>query len=247
MNDFLDLPIVVGGWFAKVWLVFCLTGWRQTASCSNSKTKCPSISCVDSHVDVVTRLSFDMRVVIIPGMGCTPVKSSNWYSWFKKEVDKRERFSECILRNFPDPYACRESRWIPFLENEIGFDNETILVGHSSGASCAMRILEKLGQNEEASKLKGVILVAAAYTDLGDEDERRSEYFNRPWNWDAVKKGAEKIHLFHGGNDHLIPVAEARYIASQLEGDNFVYTEKPRGSHFFQPFQELLDVLDRRF
>ena len=83
-----------------------------------------------------------MKVVIIPGMGCTPVASSNWYTWFKKEIDSRDRFQECVLQDFPDPYACRESRWVPFVVEEIGIDKDTILVGHSSGASCVMRILE---------------------------------------------------------------------------------------------------------
>ena len=130
-----------------------------------------------------------MKVVIIPGMGCTPVASSNWYTWFKKEIDSRDRFQECVLRDFPDPYACRESRWVPFVVEEIGIDKDTILVGHSSGASCVMRILESRADEP----IKGAILIATAYTDLGDDDERRSEYFNRPWNWDKISKGADKI------------------------------------------------------
>eukprot|EP00545_Synedropsis_sp_CCMP1620_P010010 CAMPEP_0119013664 /NCGR_PEP_ID=MMETSP1176-20130426/8717_1 /TAXON_ID=265551 /ORGANISM="Synedropsis recta cf, Strain CCMP1620" /LENGTH=186 /DNA_ID=CAMNT_0006966769 /DNA_START=61 /DNA_END=621 /DNA_ORIENTATION=- len=183
-----------------------------------------------------------MKVVIIPGMGCSPVAQSNWYSWFASQM--KERSIDCVLRDFPDPNQCRESIWIPFLLEEIGIEPETtIVVGHSSGAACAMRLLEKnLG-----APLKGAILVAAAHTDLGDADERRSEYFSRPWKWNNIREGAEQIVCFHGTDDHLIPVAEARHIAEKLEGDTFRYHEMDGMSHFFQPWQKLLDVFDETF
>ena len=97
-------------------------------------------------------------------------------------------------------------------------------------------------------KLRGAILVAAAYTDLGDAHEARSEYFSRPWDWDKMKTtGAQDIVCFHGEDDHLIPVAEARHIASKLKGDNFEYMELPSASHFFEPWPEILEVMDRKF
>ena len=93
--------------------------------------------------------------------------------------------------------------------------------------------------------LKAAILVAAAYTDLGDEHERRSEYFSREWDWNAMKQGAQTIVCFHGTNDHLIPVAEARYISEMLQGDNFEYYEMEGKSHFFTPWAEILNVFDK--
>lgn len=180
-----------------------------------------------------------MRIVLIPGMGCYPVSQSNWYSWFAAEMNKRPSV-KCVLRDFPDPNKCRESIWVPFITEEIGLDEDTIIVGHSSGAACAMRLLE----SPNVPKLRGAVLVAAAYTDLGIESERRSEYFNRPWDWDGMKLGANKIVCFHGDDDHLIPVDEARYIADKLKGDTFEYREMKGKSHFFNPWHELLDVVD---
>lgn len=171
-------------------------------------------------------------------MGCSPVATSNWYSWFASEMRKKPGL-EVVMKDFPDPNRCRESIWIPFIKNEIGLDEQTILVGHSSGAACAMRLLE----NHDV-KLRGAILVAAAHTDLGDEGERLSEYFNRPWNWDKMKLGADFIHCFHGNDDHLIPVKEARYIAEKMRGKNFQYTEMSGVSHFFHPWEEILAVVD---
>jgi predicted alpha/beta hydrolase family esterase len=180
-----------------------------------------------------------MKIVLIPGMGCSPVATSNWYSWFASEMRKKPGL-EVVMKDFPDPNRCRESIWIPFIKNEIGLDEQTIIVGHSSGAACAMRLLE----NDDV-KLRGAILVAAAHTDLGDEGERLSEYFNRPWNWDKMKLGADFIHCFHGNDDHLIPVKEARYIAEKMRGKNFQYTEMSGVSHFFHPWEEILAVVDK--
>mmetsp|Transcript_5357 Transcript_5357/g.9097 ORF Transcript_5357/g.9097 Transcript_5357/m.9097 type:complete len:188 (-) Transcript_5357:210-773(-) len=183
-----------------------------------------------------------MRVVICPGMGCDT--TSNWYQWFRGEMKQRKYVTECVLRDFPDQPKCRESKWIPFLLDDIGVDRNTVVVGHSSGAACAMRLLES---DKVDGPLRGAILVAAAHTDLGDEWEAQSEYFNRPWDWAKMKTGADFIHLFHGTDDHLIPVREARHIAEMMDNNNFQYSELPGKGHFFYPWQELLDVMDQRF
>jgi len=184
-------------------------------------------------------------------MGCTPVATSNWYSWFAHEMRQRSGVTECVLRDFPDPYQCKESVWTPFVTNDVGLDEDTIIVGHSTGAACAMRLLESepkraamVSTTPSSTSLRGVVLVAAAYTDMGVESERRSEYFNRPWNWEKMKQGANKIALFHGTDDPLIPVAEARFIAEKLKGDNFEYYEMMGASHFFNPWNEILEVVD---
>jgi uncharacterized protein len=156
-----------------------------------------------------------MRVILIPGMGCTPIETSNWYSWFRDQVQLRSTSAECDLYQYPDPYKCRESIWMPFVRSKILDPTETIIVGHSSGAACAMRLLEQYGK--EKTPVRACILVAAAYTDLGDDGERESEYFNRPWEWEHIQQGCTTpIILFHGTDDPLIPVEEARYIAQQF-------------------------------
>ena len=95
----------------------------------------------------------------------------------------------------------------------------------------------------------GCILVSAAWTDLGDDNERLSGYFNRPWEWAAIKGNAQFIHQFHSDDDHLIPITEARHIAQNLqvaEGRaEVVYEELQGHSHFFSPFQNLLQAINR--
>jgi predicted alpha/beta hydrolase family esterase len=115
------------------------------------------------------------RIVIVPGMGCTPVRECNWYAWLQDQLEKdpTDRFT-VILEDMPDPHAARESHWVPFIRNSLKIDEKTILIGHSSGCEAIMRLIEK-------EKVRGVILVAACHTDLSDENEKASEYYDRPW------------------------------------------------------------------
>jgi pimeloyl-ACP methyl ester carboxylesterase len=68
--------------------------------------------------------------------------------------------------------------------NDLALGPDDVVVGHSSGALLAMRLLE--GER----KIKGAVLVACAHTDLGDENERASEYFDLPWQFDKMKNNA---------------------------------------------------------
>lgn len=174
-----------------------------------------------------------MKVILLPGMGCTPVADVNWYSWFADEM--RARNLDCHLSDFPDPMKCRESVWVPHVKSLIADMDDTILVGHSTGASCAMRLLEQINP-------AGTILVAAACTDLGDEAERESEYFSRPWDWETMKT-KRNVVMFHGDDDPVIPVAEARCIKEKM-GEGVDYREMKGKQHFWKKWPELLEAVD---
>ena len=118
----------------------------------------------------------------MPGNGCSGnVRDANWYGWAEDEIRKMGIFDEVILRNMPDPVGAKESIWLPFVKDELGADKNTVIIGHSSGAVAAMRLLE-------TTPLRGVVLVAACHTDLGDAGERAAGYYSRPWEWESMKK-----------------------------------------------------------
>lgn len=116
------------------------------------------------------------RVVLIPGNGVYDVRSAMWYpsviDTLAKEVhaDTKERLfpGGGVLRNFPDPLYAHENNWIQFMRDDIQINEDDVVIGHSSGAAAIMRYIE-------THKVKGVVLVSAYYTDLGDETEVRLE------------------------------------------------------------------------
>ena len=158
------------------------------------------------------------------------------YAWLDAEL--RKRGHESICDNWPDPHVCHQSIWLAHVRDELKADENTVIVGHSTGALLAMRLLE-------TTDVYGAILVAAAHTDLDDPHEKASGYFETEWDWEAMKSHAQFIHQFHSSDDHLIPVSEARFVAERLQGENHEYEELAGYSHFFEPFQPLLDCVDK--
>ncbi|OQR83535.1 hypothetical protein ACHHYP_14575 [Achlya hypogyna] len=153
------------------------------------------------------------KVLIVPGNGCTPVEACNWYAWLADKV--REANVEVVLRSMPDPYVARESIWLPFIKGEMGCDEHSIIVGHSSGAEAAMRLAE-------TTKVHGLILVSACVTDLGDANERASGYYARPWEWAQIKANCDWIVQFGSPDDPFLPGAEQNEVAAGL-GSEFHY------------------------
>lgn len=59
------------------------------------------------------------------------------YPWLAYQLE--EHGIPTILTNFPDPVNARESIWKSFVCDVLQADENTILIGHSSGAACSMR------------------------------------------------------------------------------------------------------------
>ena len=165
------------------------------------------------------------RVIILPGNGCPEdsIRECNWYGWMEDELKNSNQFSEVILHDMPDPMEAKETIWIPFIKEKLKVDENTIVIGHSSGAVACMRLLE-------TTKLLGCILVCTCYTDLGDENERISGYYNRPWDWELIKKQTNWILQYHSNDDPCIPISEANYVADKLSSE---YKTSSNRSHFF--------------
>lgn len=173
------------------------------------------------------------KIAIIPGNGAGDVFCANWYGWMHKKLNQISGVS-CDLRNMPDPVIAKETVWLPFMHEEMACDETTIIIGHSSGAEAAMRYSEKY-------PVKGIILVSACVTDLGDDNERASGYYNRPWEWQKMKSNTAFIVQFGSTDDPFIPWKEQQQVADGLESEFKKYNDK---GHFMNTsFPELLNVV----
>ncbi len=179
-----------------------------------------------------------MKVILLHGNGGSSAKEI-WFPYIKRELETLS--IEVIARDFPDAYIAREKFWLPFLKNELHADDQSILIGHSSGAVAAMRFAEK-------NKIFGSVLVGACYTDLGDAVERESGYFNRPWDWESIKKNQNWIIQFASIDDPYIPVEEARVVHKQLDTQYYESTDRGHfgGDINMTEFPELLEALKKK-
>jgi hypothetical protein len=60
----------------------------------------------------------------------------------QEQLVQSSLFSDVVLRDMPDPFGAKESEWVPFLLQKCGVDANTLIIGHSSGAEAAMRLME---------------------------------------------------------------------------------------------------------
>ena len=179
-----------------------------------------------------------IRAILIHGNGNSK-PTDNWLPYLKKELEKLE--IEVNAPQFPDTELARSSYWLPFLQNELKPDSNTIIVGHSSGAIAAMRYAE-------THQILGSVLVGAYYTDLGIEAEKLSGYFDSPWKWENIKKNQKWIIQFASVNDPWIPIKEAVVVRDCLQTD---YYESPDQGHFGgdyykETFPELLESIKKK-
>ncbi|XP_069463637.1 serine hydrolase RBBP9 [Ambystoma mexicanum] len=175
------------------------------------------------------------KAVIVPGNGGGNIESCLWYGWTKKRLNKIPNF-QCLLRNMPDPYTAREEIWLPFMESELQCDDQTIIIGHSSGAAAAMRYAE-------THKVFAIILVSAYTSDLGDPIEQESGYFNRPWQWEAIKSNCRYIVQFGSTDDPFLPWSEQQDVADGLGAELHKYLD--RGHFQNTEFHELISVVQK--
>lgn len=177
-------------------------------------------------------MSASKRAVIIPGNGCDEgadgLDDCMWYPWMAERL--RALGYEIILSGFPEPVRATESVWKGFVQELLSkcgdgspLGKDTLVVGHSSGAACALRLMEE-------HPVGACLLVSAYDSDLGDRLERESGYFSRPFNFEAMQKNTNgKIVQFHSKNDHLVPVEVARALNAKLKCP---YVEMADDGHF---------------
>ena len=175
-----------------------------------------------------------IKAILIHGNGgCTA--GDIWLPWVEREL--RALGIDVINHTFPDNIKARAEFWLPHLEL-LDADENTILIGHSSGAVAAMRYAE-------THRLLGSILVAVCHTDLGDSFEAASGYYTAPWQWQRIRDNQEWIAVYSSTDDPLIPIAEQRFVATQLKCSHFEFTDR---GHFIdtRQFPEIVELVRRK-
>ncbi|MCK4634276.1 MAG: alpha/beta hydrolase [Candidatus Aenigmarchaeota archaeon] len=157
-----------------------------------------------------------MKAMIIPGNDNTLI-TSNWYQYVKNGLEKLGL--EVIAENMPDPKLARKEIWISFIKKKLCNAEDSILIGHSSGAVAVLKFLED-------NKCKLAILVGAYHSHLNNDLEKKSGYFDEPWKWNQIKNNAEKIIIFASKDDPYIPISEPRLIKEKTNAEYHEYKDE---------------------
>lgn len=176
------------------------------------------------------------RMVFVHGNQTTHW-SLAWAGWLKIELEKLG--FETFFETMPDSILARAEYWLPFLKDHVKVGEQDVVIGYSSGATAAMRYAED-------NKILGSILVSPCYTDTGDELEKQSGYYDKPWQWGKIKSNQKKIALLWGDDDPYITQDEFAFIVKQLDP---VRLKIAGGKHFIEQdkFPELLQYVKRTY
>lgn len=142
--------------------------------------------------------------------------------WLKQELISLG--FEVRFETFPDSIIGRKNYWFEFMEEYLKVGENDIIIGWSTGAIAAMKYAE-------SHKIKGSILISPYYTDLGDDLERQSGYFDSPWQWDRIISNQGKIAVIYGDDDPYIPQDEFEFVGDKL---NATKIKVVKGEHFIE-------------
>ncbi len=143
--------------------------------------------------------------------------NDNWFLWLKKELENREY--TVWLPQLPNSERPNVDTYNKFLlsNKDFIFDDETIIIGHSSGAVEILSLLDNFNNNQH---VKAIYLVSAFKDDLGWESLK--DLFLKEFNFENIKAHSGKFILFHSDNDPYCPIEHAKYLSSKLNGELIV-------------------------
>lgn len=131
------------------------------------------------------------NAIILHGTGDTP--ESFWIPWLKSELEKHGY--EVWAPLLPDADNPDINKWLPFVMENGKFNNDTIIIGHSAGATLILALLDKIDV-----KIKQAILVSGYSFSTGKDGV--NGVLRKVYDWDKISKSTqEKIIFINSDND----------------------------------------------
>jgi predicted alpha/beta hydrolase family esterase len=180
------------------------------------------------------------NALILHGTDASP--AHNWFLWLKNQLEADGY--EVWLPQLPNSEQPNTNTYNNFIlsNKRFEFDEETIIVGHSSGAVEALSLLEHVD-----AKINAVFLVSAFKDWLGWES--LNDLFVPPLDFQKIRGKAEHFIFIHSDNDPYCPLEHPKYLSEQVGGELII---KPGQGHFntemgnqYRQFPELLEIIER--
>ncbi|MEO6513949.1 MAG: alpha/beta hydrolase [Candidatus Saccharimonadales bacterium] len=178
--------------------------------------------------------------LILHGTAATP--ESNWFMWLKGALIGQGH--KVWLPHLPAADNPNEKAYTKFLlsNNKFTIDDQTIIIGHSSGSVEALYLLQHLPTDVV---IKAAVLVSSFKDDLGWDSLKG--LFNEPFDFDSIKSHCKEFIYVHSDDDPYVPVSHAEFLATQtggklmeFEGEGHFNTEQ---NPDYKQFPELLDII----
>jgi uncharacterized protein len=174
------------------------------------------------------------NALILHGTGAN--SSANWFPWLKSELENMGY--KVWVPDLPQAEKPNVDRYNNFLfENkEWEFNEESIIIGHSSGAVEILGLLQAVPPEIVVGKC---ILVGSFMNDLGWDSLK--ELFLKPFDFEKIKSHSNQFIFIHSEDDPYCPLEHAKYLSDKLGGKLII---KSGQGHFSGSDVKIPDILD---
>lgn len=176
--------------------------------------------------------------------GTLGAPQGNWFQWLKKELESRGL--TVWLPELPQADQPSLHLWSKFIQKECPFtiNEDTLIVGHSSGAILGLIIAQK---NMESI---GGIVGVSVFHDNSLEWEPNSKLFDVHFEWDAIRATTKRLLFVHSDNDPYVPLEQAQFVANNCQAEIVVLPEQGHfnleKSESYREFPRLIELMELR-
>jgi predicted alpha/beta hydrolase family esterase len=182
-----------------------------------------------------------MRALILHGIDSD--QTGNWFPWLKAELEKIGY--EVWVPDLPNADRPNVQRYTKFLLDKNWDFQDSLVIGHSSGAVEVLDLLENL---PEGVKVDTAIMVAIFKGDLGWEALKDLGYLR--FDYAKIRQNAKQLIVIHSDDDPHCALDDAVEIAKDLGAEtkilhgmkHFSISTDPR----FHKFPELLEIIKEK-
>lgn len=173
--------------------------------------------------------------------------TGNWFPWLQKELEKCGY--KVWVPDLPDSDVPNKQKWLStvFSNKDWIFNDESVIIGHSAGATLILRILEQLPKGVKINK---AILVAGPIN-MGTKSEffvYKKSLLEDEIKWDKIKSACKHFYFVCSDNDRYQCGQDQSEIAQEYLGGEIIF--KPGEDHFnletdqkYKEFPFILDLL----
>lgn len=182
------------------------------------------------------------NVIILHGTLGSP--DGNWFRWLKRELEAKGL--QAWLPMLPHAEQPSLKEWAEYVHGNCPFEinEETFIVGHSSGAILTLILAQ---QND---KPLGAIVSVSVFHDNSLKWEPNDRLFDVDFDWNKIQTNTKRLLFVHSDNDPYVPLDQAQHVADNCKAQLIML---PSQGHFnleqspdYKEFPELLKIIESR-
>jgi predicted alpha/beta hydrolase family esterase len=182
------------------------------------------------------------NAIILHGTQGAP--DNNWFMWLKGELEQGGLTVWLPQLPRPEQPSLKLSAEYVRANCPFAIDEQTLLVGHSSGAILALILAQ-----QNAMPVGGVVAISVFHDNSLGWDAN-NKLFDVPFEWDKIRANARQLLFVHSDNDPYVPLDQAEFVSRNCGAQTVVM---PGQGHFnleqgpqYSAFPKLIELMQQR-